>query len=138
MVSTTTKGTAELAWPVLKSSPALPDGISDYQAEVRKISIGLKDQPVQQWIAVPNVKFTKNPTRVTAHLTGIPPGISVTLRILALDPQGKPSAVSFPIHFNVPAPQPFFTMRKCLLAGFGLLLAISLGIKQLQKTSRRH
>ena len=126
VVRATVEGTAELAWPALPGDPP------DYRVEVRRLSMGPNGNPVQNWIAVPDVQFTKTPDRVKALLTGIPPGISVALHILALNPQGKPCAVSFPVYFNIPTPQPLFTVRRCLLAGFGLLLAASLGFKGLK------
>jgi len=133
VVRVTIEGTAELAWPVP------PGGATDYRLESRRLTIDSKGLPVQHWIAVPDVRFTQTPDRVTALITGIPPGISVTLRILALNAGGEPYAVSFPIHLNVPAPQPGLTPRSYLLGGFGLLLIIALGIKWLktQRTTQR-
>ncbi len=126
VVRTTVAGIAELAWPAVRDS-------SDYQIEARQISIGAKGNPVQNWIAVPNVKITKAQDRVTAVITGIPTGVSATIHILALGPEGKPCAASLPVHFNIPTPQPLFTARNLLLAGFGLLLLVSLAMMGLKK-----
>lgn len=136
VVSATVQGTAEITWSAPKAAPE----ISSYRVEVRHLSIGPDGFPLQKWIAVPDVQFTRKSDQITAFLTDIPPGTVATFHILALGPQGEPCAVSLPARLNVPAPQPIFTPRNFLLAGFGLLLALSLGIqwaKSRRPTRRR-
>jgi|GEM_PF-2469152 len=114
----TSTGIAEFTWP----PPTEARGDLNYQVEVRRLS--LESGKLEQfWIPVPNVTFTKKPECVTALVTGIPPGITRTVRIVASRAQGDACAASQSFQLSIPKPVSLFTVRNGLLAGFSLLLA---------------
>ena len=114
----TSTGIADFTWP----PPTEARGDLNYQVEVRRLS--LESGKLEQfWIPVPNVTFTKKPECVTALVTGIPPGITRTVRIVASRAQGDACAASQSFQLSIPKPVSLFTVRNGLLAGFSLLLA---------------
>lgn len=125
-----TPGTAELAWLPLNGL-----GEVTYRVEVRRLSTDANGALLQNWIPVPGVRFTKKPSLIAALITDIPPGISVTARIVALSAQAAPCAVSPPLHFYVPTRTVFLTWRNTLLAGFGILLVVGGVLKRRQKSN---
>ncbi|MEI8235146.1 MAG: hypothetical protein WCH57_10740 [Verrucomicrobiota bacterium] len=133
VVRTTVRGTAEFAW----DTPVSPDGRLHYQVEIRRLALDAAGALQQRWIPVPNVQFTEKTGRVTAFFDGIPAGIRDTARVLALAPDGRTCAESFPFSFSIPAPTPWLTPRHALLAGFTLLLAGALLFGQIQKRRAR-
>ena len=131
-VRASSAGTAEFSW-----EPPASSGERQYQMQVRRLSLDAKGKLLQNWIPVPEVRFTTEHGRVTALITGIPPGIRDTARAVALDSGGGACAESYPCAFYVPTPVRIFTPRNCLLGGFVLLLGGALGAQWLQKKRSR-
>jgi len=126
MVQATSGGTAKFAW----DCPLLPTsvGTCSYQLEVRRLSLDSNHKLSQKWIAVPDVQFTSKANHMTGLVTGIPPGITDTIHVVALTANGAPCAVSPPLAFHIPAPFQIFTLRNVLLAGFILMLLSALAL----------
>ena len=127
----TDHGTAECTWdtPLLKATTAA----LTYRVEIRRISFDANKNLIQKWIAIPNVQCTQTVNRVTGFITGIPPGVRETARIVAVNAKGELCAISLPFPFHIPAPARFFTSRKVLLAGFTLLGLFGLVLHLKQK-----
>jgi len=127
MVQASSAGIAEFAW----DPPALPASIGTctYQLEVRRLSLESNHKLSQTWIAVNDVQFAQKANRMTGTVTGIPPGITDTLRVVALTARGEPCAISTPLSFHIPAPFQIFTLRNVMLAGFVSMLLCALAIR---------
>ena len=127
----TSDGTAEFAW----DPPTLPVSIGEplYRMEVRRLTLDANHKLAQNWIAIPGVQFGKRGNRLTGLVTGIPPGISDTLHVVALTGRGEPCAVSVPLAFHIPAPVKLFTLRNGVLAGFVLMLLAALALRFKEK-----
>jgi len=128
IVRTTSAGLAEFAW----SPPQVPDA-NTYQIAIRRLFFNPDGKLAQHWIPIPEVQYIAKPDRITALITGIPPGVHETARITALNPQGEPCAQSLPFPFSMPPPIRLFTWRNCLLAGFLMMLVAGAVLKALQK-----
>ncbi|MEI6561520.1 MAG: hypothetical protein WCO68_05470 [Verrucomicrobiota bacterium] len=134
MVQATSAGTAEFAWepPLLPASA----GTCTYRLEVRRLALDANHKLLQRWIAVPDVQFASKENRMTGFVTGIPPGITDTIRVVALTASGVPCAVSPPLGFHIPAPFQIFTLRNGLLAGFVVMLLSALALHFIGKREK--
>jgi len=119
--------TADLSWKppaILRGTTALT-----YRLEVRRLTVEPTGAVGSVWTPIPGVEFAKVENRVRAHLAGIPPGIGVTLRVVAVGERGRESDPSGAVQFFTRARPVIVTAQRVLLAVFSLVTLAALWLR---------
>ncbi len=136
-VTKITTSTIELVWkptviPGQEEAPPLPVA---YEVQARQWSVNPEasdpaERLKEEWHAFPEITIeTQADGSGHAVITGMPAGASLTMRVAALDGGGKVERTSPFLHVSIPHKTAFFTLRRVLLAFFGLLFLATLWLR---------
>ncbi len=107
----------------------------DYQIEARQILLSPTEANATdgalhvQWVPIPTAEISTGDSGVVAKITGLPAKASATVRIVAIDREDAKKTVIGQLHFSLPPKPVYFTLRRILLVGFGVILIAAIWLR---------
>lgn len=107
----------------------------DYQIEARQILLAPTEADTAegalhiQWVPIPTADISTGDSGVEAKITALPAQASATVRIVAIDREDARRTVIGQLSFSLPPKPVYFTLRRFLLVGFGVILIAAIWLR---------